>query len=293
MTQYDWRGGVLDPALLYRPPRKTVHATPIVAPTGYLTLQSAAFQQSEGSRLPFNVLCGDDPPTVIDGYGLWTVIPRPLRLGIPIPQGFNPARMQWNVRFGIWDGSLGTPGWDTSNQAGAVVEDQIDTLDWMAGGGFRGGPSPVVYIDSYRNDGGNFLRTNLIPPQYHGIPWIIDTGITWGTSMRTRLGSRVFQEAAFTTMAYSSALGTHKPPSEKHGLSGGFFKTSKQTDTARKIAASRTGQVPTALVEDLARKICKAPQNNPIHKTRINMERRSINWKIPPNLDVWVPAHNT
>lgn len=274
--------------------RKSQKVQPVTPANGYLTIQANAFQKNAGGRVPFSVLCGEEPPTVIDGYGQWTVIPRPLRQGIPIPQGFNPARMQWNVRFGIWDGSLGFSGWDKSEQAGTVVESQTDTLDWMAGGRFTGGPSPIVYIDSFRNDKGKAIRTNLIPSKYHGIAWVIDTGIQWGTSYRNFLGSRIYQEASFTTEAYSSALGSNKPPTAQYGLAGGFFNTTHNVHTAREIAANRTSQLPPALVESLARKICKAPQNNPIGKhSHINLERRSIDWPIPDNLPVWVPAHNT
>src|ERR1700757_2276383 len=83
-------------------------------------------RQSEAPKV-FSAVCGDNPPTIVGGYGKWTVIDRPLRQGVTVPTGFDPARVQVNIRFGVWDGSLGFNGWDTSVAAAEQNETYIDT----------------------------------------------------------------------------------------------------------------------------------------------------------------------
>lgn len=274
-------------------PKSPTHAHQIPLSASYLSFQSYAFQTNAAgghNNRQFNVLCGDNPPTIVDGYGQWTVINRPLRQGLTIPQGFNPAKLQIDLRFGVWDGRFGFNGWDTSHTAALSVEGDIDDLHWMAGGNELGGPSPVVYIDSYRPDNGVAVRTDLMPRQYRGVPWIIDSGVTWGNSLRDRYGSRIYQEASLTVMGYTAPAGAQRPPTQQSRLSGGFFKTNGQAHTARGIAAASSSQTPVALVETLARNILKDPRNNPCRGTRLKLERRGIDWKIPPGKDVWVPA---
>lgn len=276
------------------PKRSSPKVRPIPNSASYLSFQSYAFQtNSAGAHngRQFNVLCGDDAPAIVDGYGQWTVINRPLRQGLTIPQGFNPAKIQLNIRFGCWAGEFGFNGWDTSHTAALYVEQCIDDLHWMAGGNALGGPSPVVYIDSYRPDGTGVVRSDLMPRQYRGVPWIIDSGITWNASLRDRFGSRTYQEAQFTVMGYTAPAGAQRPPVEKTRQSGGFFKTNNQIHTARRIAASNSSQSPPALVESLARTILKDPRNNPCRGTRLSLGRRSIDWKIPPGTEVWVAQH--
>lgn len=275
--------------------RKTVpRVTPVALAASYLTFQSWAFQknaQGGHNHRMFNVLCGDNPPTIVDGYGIWTVINRPLRQGLTIPQGFNPAKLKIEIRFGIWDGQFNFSGWDTSQAAAKQVESNIDDLHWMAGGNSLGGPSPAVYIDSYRPDQGKTVRTDLMPPQYVGVPWVIDSGIEWGNSLRDKYGSRIYQEASFTVMGYNAPAGGASLPPEKTRLSGGFFKTTNTIKTARGIAASNSSESPVAGIESLARSICKSSRNNPCKGTRIKLERRSIDWVITPGTDVWVDSH--
>lgn len=270
-------------------------ALPVI-PLGasYLTFQSYAFQvNSSGGHNNrfFNALCGDDPPTITDGYAKWTTIDRPLRQGVTVPQGFNPAQLKISIRMGIWDARFDYHGWDTSARAAAEVEANVDDLHWMAGGNALAGPSPIVYVDSYRTDTKTTTRSRLMPRQYWGVGWVINGGIEWGTSYRHRNGSRIYQEAVFTMLGYSS-LGV-SPPAQQHKYAGGFFKTNAQNRTALAIAASQSGHTPPALQENLARAILKSPRNNPCHGTRVKLERRSMTWQMPLHLDVWVPSHHT
>lgn len=260
----------------------------------YLTISSKAFQtnaQGGHNANYLEVLCGDNPPTIVDGYGQWTIIPRPLRQGLTVPQGFNPAKLKIEVRFGVWDGRFQFHGWDTRPIAAQYVEDSIDSLHWMAGGNELGGPSPVVWIDSYRLSAGKTVPTDLMPKQYRGVPWIIDSGINWNDSLRDRQGSRIYQEADFTVTGYTIPTGGPPAPTKSAASDGGFFKTNAQVRTTFGIASSSSAHVIESYYESLARTICKDPRNNPCRGTRLKLERRGIHWEIPPAVDVWVPTH--
>lgn len=275
-----------------------------IAPAAsYLSFQSYAFQtNAAGSHntRQFVALCGDEPPAIVDGYGKWNVIDRPLRQGLTIPTGFNPAKLQINIRIGVWDGRFNFDGWDTGHRPFApyderpadYVETCCDDLHWMAGGNELGGPSPIVYIDSYRMDKQQIVRTFLMPKPYRGVPWIIDSGINWGKSLRNQWGTRIYQEANFTVMGYTAPAGQHRPPVQKTRGAGGFYKTTSQVRTALQIAVATSSPLATALVEGYARGILEAPQNNPCHGSpRIKLERKHITWKIPVGVSVWVPSH--
>jgi len=270
-------------------------APPLLPPIpnpAYITIQAESFSRNKRGQHNFvevSALCGDDPPKITDGYAKWNVIDRPLRQGVTVPAGFNPAQMAISLRLGIWDGRFNHGGWDVSADAAQAVETMVDDLHWMAGGNFEAGPSPIVRVKSLTGRGNN--QTFLVPRQYWGVGWVINGGIEWGNSLRHRNGSRLYQEATFTLLGYTS-LGGHPPP-VKTVLGGGFFKTSPQIRTALGIAASRSSRSPQAYHETLARRILRHPRNNPCHRSRIKLERRSIHWQMPPTgLDVWVPEHN-
>ncbi len=270
----------------------------------FITMQSWAFQRNKQgghNQRQFNALCGDNPPTITDGYGKWAVIDRPLRQGVSIPQGFNPARVKVELRFGIWDGRfkkrdangiLRGSGWDTSDTAAAEVESNIDDLHWMAGGNALAGPSPVVYMDAYSINDNGLVRTDLTPRQYRGVPWVIDGAtMTWGSSLRHQNGSRLFQDASFELLGYSPVQGGATAPVQQTRLAGGFFVTNDTVNTALGIAASNSSRAPDALWQSLATKLINDPRNNPCRGTRLRLERRSIYWVIPSGTAVWTPNH--
>jgi hypothetical protein len=260
----------------------------------YLTFQSFAFQfnrQHSHNHRQFRVLCGDNPPTIIDGYGKWAVIDRPLRQGLTVPQGFNPAKLKVEIRFGIWDGRFGFDGWDTSSTASGEVEKNIDDLHWMAGGNALSGPSPLVYMDSYNLRKGTAVRNDLVPKQYRGVPWIISDGIEWGPSLRHREGGRIYQDATFNVMGFSSEKSANPSIPEQTRLAGGYFQTNGTYRTTYSIAAAHSSRTPEVMLEYLARKICKQDRNNPVRGTTLHLSRRSIYWQMPLGIDVWVPSH--
>lgn len=263
-----------------------------VPAAAYLTFQGSAFSRNKsgGHNLrEVNALCGDDPPMITDGYAKWTVIDRPLRQGVTVPQGFNPAQMKVSIRLGVWDARFDRRGWDTSARAAQAVEDDVRNLHWMAGGNFEAGPSPIVYVDSYQ-DVGRGTRSHLVPRDYWGVGWVINAGIDWGNSLRHSNGSRIYQEATFTLLGYT-ALGT-PPPAHKHTEGGGFFKTTAHARTALAIAAAASGHAPEALLRSLAQTILQSPRNQPCRGSRVSLQRRVITWKMPIGLSVWVPDHH-
>ena len=246
----------------------------------YLSFQGIGF--SSGKVHPFDVLCGKDPPTITDGYGKWSTLDRPLQRGLTIFQGYDPAQMTVSMIFG----SFTAGGWQQDDTTGIAVEADIGVLEWMGGSNFQIGPPPVVYVFSYLAGGGP-AQTDLIPPQYAGIPWVVASGgLTWGQAWRNPNGYRIYQEATVTLINY---LNLNAPPVADTSAKGSYFKTRKGRDTALLIAAAALS--PTVDQQSLARSILSVAQNNPIKGTTVKMRRRSISWVIPNGISVWVPAH--
>src|SRR5581483_6732395 len=160
----------------------------------YLSFQGVGF--SSGYRQSFDVLCGDNPPTVTAGYANWTNVKRPLQRSLTIFEGYEPATMTVEVRFGQW---ANNGSWQTDDTAGQKNENDIGKLEWMAGSNFQQGPSPAIYVWSHSTQGGD---TDLIPRQYRGLPWIISGGVQWGKSIRNPNGYRIWQDATFTLENY-------------------------------------------------------------------------------------------
>lgn len=255
----------------------------------YLNLAAAAFQKNKEGKhneRQFYALCGANPPTITAGYGKWNVVDRPLRQGVTIPTGFDPAKLHVQLLFGVWDGRFNFSGWDKSKFAGQAVEQDIDDLHWMAGGNSLGGPSPNIYIWSGKRDN----QTRLVPKQYWNVGWVVTGGITWGQSWRNRFGDRIYQEAEFDLLGYS---GVKNPgPKIKSVTDGGYFTTTAAVRTAYGIAAAQSSHSSADNIEILARRILAQGRNNPCHGSRVKLERRSVHWKMPIHLKVWVPQHH-
>lgn len=246
----------------------------------YLSIQGVAF--TSGYRQGFDVLCGPNPPTVTGGYAKWAELQRPLSDSLTIFQGRGASALSINVIFGQWDSSN---GWYQDDGTGASIEKAIGKLEWMAGSNFHFGPSPAVYIYSHSNQGGD---TDLVPPQYAGMPWIISDGVQWGTAYRNRNGFRIWQEATFTVKNY---LNLSAPPKPDLNAAGGYFISRAGRDTALLIAGSPSTNSPTVHHQGLARRILADPKNNPCKGTAIKLARRHVYWQIRHKTAVWVPGH--
>lgn len=233
----------------------------------------------------FDVLSGDQPPTVTDGYAQWGQVQRPLRIGLIVYTGRNPISMQVSCRFMLFDKH---GGWLTDDDAGLGVEEQIRLLEWMAGQTAVTGPSPRVWVTTYDAHG---QTAPLVPFIYQGAsastpkffaggtetPWVI-TALSWDTApVRNRAGYRVRQDATVTLTYYLPPQGskTDNSPRPK----GITVRSKPGADTALEIARNVPGFIPQAL----ATAIVQAPQNS---KLRL----RGVNQKIKHGKKVFVPA---
>lgn len=245
----------------------------------------------------FSVLSGDQPPTVVGGYAQYATIPRPLRRGLTLFQGYDPMSLQVSVRFikfdstGSWITDTGVVG---GVGAGATIENEIAILEWMAGESINVGPSPFVYLSTFDGSGNS---VPLIPFEYqttspnqpaafgggNPAPWII-TGLSWDASpIRNTDGYRIRQDATVTVQYYQAPGG--QPTSSKgrgKARSKSITVTSKANDdTPLKIARHQK----THDAQTLAEAIKNAPQNK-------DLQLRSIHSKIKHGKKVTVPSGN-
>lgn len=235
----------------------------------------------------FDVLAGDQPPTIVDGYAQWAQVPRPLRTGLIVYTGRNPTSMQVAVRFALFDRQ---GSWLRNDASGLIVEEQIEILEWMAGESIEVGPSPLVYLSTYDAAG----NTNpLIPFEYQNgtksVPkifgdrnyaprWVI-TALAWDTSpIRNANGYRVRQDATVTATMYEAPPGAPKHRGQPRPR-GRMVVSRPGRDTALKIARS----VPAQDASKTATAIIQAPQN-------ANLHLRSVNQQVKHGKRVFVPA---
>jgi hypothetical protein len=233
----------------------------------------------------FDVLAGDTPPTIVDGYAQWAPAALPLRVGLIVYTGRSPVAMQVAVRFMQFD-SYGS--WLTDDTAGLAVEKQIELLEWMAGESIQVGPSPLVYLSTYD---GNGNTTPLIPFEYQTVtsnvpaifgggdaaPWVV-TALAWDPDpVRTANYYRIRQDATVTLTLYNAPAGASSTPNLPRPKA--IRVTSRPgADTALTIARS----VPSNDVPKLAAAIMVAPQN-------AQLRLRSVNYPIAYGKTVYVP----
>lgn len=250
----------------------------------------------------FAALCGEDEPKITGGYAEWHAIKRPLRRGITVFDGYSPAKMEVNIRFGVWRDHLTDAqarakvrsGWDTSTAAGQQVETDIASLEWMAGAHRAAGQSPYVYVNTLGNAGGT---TALVPLEYQntrGItggladpslwPWVIDGGVEWGKAWREQNGYRTYQEAKIGLMAFE---GFSSPP--QFQVAGSYFKSKPGRDDPLLIAGAPSSHA--LYVDALAQRIIDDPKNNPITGHKFKLKNRGKRGNIPHGYEVWVPVH--
>lgn len=268
------------------PPGKRPPLGPVITDRRrYIHFYGEAFSNAADNQ-SFDVLAGDQPPTVTDGYAQWAQVQRPLRTGLVVYTGRNPISMQVSVRFMLFDKQR---SWLISDAAGVIVEEQIALLEWMAGEGIDVGPSPIVYLTTYDGVG----NTNpLIPFQYQNgtksVPaffgdhsyaprWVI-TGLTMDTSpIRTANGYRVRQDATVTATMYEAPAGS--PARGQPRPKGKTVVSRAGADTALKIARTVPAQDPWKT----ATAIIQAPQNASLHL-------RLVNQTVKHGKRVYVPA---
>jgi hypothetical protein len=174
----------------------------------------------------FNVLAGDTPPTITDGYARITVLDRPQRTGLSVFTGYNPMVLRVPIRFEAIDEH---GGW--LDASGVEIEKDIKLLEQMAGRGqFQGegvGAPPILNVTTTNADG---VYTSLIPDslqvQRAGAPistqwWV--SSIEWDDeALRNRAGNRIRQLAVVELTEYvkpaavtASAAARHKTKHKK------------------------------------------------------------------------------
>lgn len=244
-----------------------------------------------GETRKFDVLCGQNPPTPTGGYAEWTDVPRPLQRPITVPKDFTALTMTCDVIFGSWLGQYGLPqGWQQDDNTGQRVEQDISSLEWMAGAGgnngIKSGQAPWVYVTAY-SKANDKAQSGLIPVRYRGLPWTV-TNLQWGQSWRNSSAYRIYQEATITLTNFLSLTPAGTVPTRE---GGSWFVSSPGRDTALSIAASPSIASPTVDLQTVARSILTASENNPCKGTRIRLKRRSVNWTIRHGVHIYVPAH--
>ena len=228
----------------------------------------------------FDVMAGDTPPTVVDGYGQYAVVDRPLQRGDLQFTGYNPVSLQIPVRFITFDKS-GT--WLRDNAAGANIERDIRILEYMGGIGLAYGRPPLAFVSTYDNRG---QTVPLIPFQYQpgapkapilgqSMPWSV-TGIDWGNSVRNSDQYRVWQEATVTIQHAQLGIGTVTKLLPRADVLIVF--SAPGSDTALKISRTVPSTDPYTLAQDLIA--------SPHNKT---LQLRGINQMIKHGRRVYVP----
>ena len=257
---------------------------PTIAPASNVFLSFTGVGFSTGTQRSFEAIAGANPPTITGGYAQWESVKRPLQRSLTIFQGYDPVQMTVDIIFGSW-----LDGWDTSDTGGQTVENNIAVLEWMGGSNFHVGPSPVVYVWSYSNQGG---QSDLIPRQYQSTkksqyPWII-TGLRWGQAWRNTNGYRVWQEATITLENY---LNLSPAPAADTSSKGGYFTSRAGRDTPLLIAGAPTVKSPMEDHQILAGRICQASENNPIKGSNVRLNGKGKQFKIRHGLKVYIPGH--
>lgn len=174
----------------------------------------------------FNVLAGDNPPTITDGYAKINTIDRGQRTGLSTFVGYNPMVLRVPVRFEATDRE---GNW--LDASGAQIEKDIKLLEQMAGRGqFQGegvGSPPIIKVTT-TGAKGNYL--SLIPDSLQKqrpgaavstLWWI--SGIEWDEdALRNDVGNRLRQLAVIELTEYvkpaqvtASAAARHKAKKTK------------------------------------------------------------------------------
>src|SRR5215831_13826354 len=107
--------------------------------------------------LSVTVLRGNDPPQITDGYGGWTVVDRPRRVGYAYWAGINPIKLKLPCLIDDWQGHHS-------------IEDDIGALARMAQPPVGGGSDPPT------------LDVDGALPRRDIDRWVIES-LEWGTNV--------------------------------------------------------------------------------------------------------------
>lgn len=229
------------------------------------------------AQYAFTVLADESAATITGGFAKWAVIDRPQRVGMTVLQGYDPLVMDVPILF---DNVVPQPDKD--------VERCIQILMWMAGrgklfasdghiGASGQGDSPIVNVYSASSNG---RETAMIPPDAHGIDWVV-TGLAFDPNpLRDRGGRRIRQAVTVTLTQHSGSPGTSLDSAAvraraRKSLDGQFvhFPVTAAHNTIRKITTFAAHNPSPAA----AREVLKANK----HKLRLGP---SIDAPLIPHL---------
>lgn len=243
----------------------------------------------------FTVLAGQGSPQVTQGIGAKAnVIDRARRLGYTVPYGYDPIGLDVPIQF-----ESVVPGWKASSGTGSPqsIENDIQVLYWMGGrgklyaekaeggvGAAAQGDPPIVRVASFF--GGGKAQSNLIPPDLHGVDWIV-AAVVWDNSdtgsIRNAHGDLVRQAASVSLLEYSPAPGavfaspTVRAKNRNPATAGSkVYRTTAAIDTIALVLQHYAHNTTTA-----ARKLTLSA----------NAKLKVTSWSkhLPPNTPVTVP----
>ena len=258
---------------------------------------------AEVNTYQFFVLAGDGAPTITAGFVKLNVIDRPQRKGFTVPAGYDPITLSVPVQFESWvsqpPGQSAIYSEDAAGNDG-TVETDIQKLEWMAGRGklysafFAGqvgapatGDPPLVTVRSIDGSG---RETNLIPPNLHGLDWIV-ASITYDTSpLRGPSGNRRRQAATVTLTEFVAAAGT--------GLDSPSTRA-KARSTQASYGTYLTVGATSAL--NTIGKLTETYASNPTFQTKLavlafnkaKLNVKSVNQVLPAGTVVLIPSQFT
>lgn len=201
------------------------------------------------SGLQVTCLRGEEPPTITDGYGGWTVNDRPRRIGYPFWPGVNPLKMKVPCLFDGW-------------AKGVNVEDGIGTLARMGQPvGGTGSQPPILNVI------GAVPRPDIDRWVVESMEW--GSNVIWGFGpsgatkrFRQDVIVNLIQYIAATPLRHRSKLPSGRPhPKHK-------FHRVKRGETLSKISSIEYGAA------KWWRDIAKANKIRDPHKLKIGRNLR-------------------
>lgn len=182
---------------------------------------------------------GETAPKVIDGYAQWTLVSRKRRKALLEFSGKNPLAVEVPFVIDKWDQWVKDSTDETEDRnIGLLVEDQIRTLETLAGRTARGSNEPPKLLW--------FANAPHDTADHPGMLWVIES-LEWGDSVRGGGGNRIRQWGTLVLREWvgdvfiSSAAEIAREKAKDKGLSGGGTYKIRKGDTLKNIARQKLG----------------------------------------------------
>lgn len=228
------------PVVLRQYPQPTTEGgqkAELAAELGPYVLQEVGFfgHTLTGEAKSFTVLAGEGAPTPTEGWVKLQKVQRFQRTSVTVPEGYDPYVLTVPLLFDA-----------VARTIRRNVEQDIQTLEWMAGRSPRGepkGPPPLVMV--YSTDSAGNL-TNLVPKQFQTVPgasqqWYVGPIALDPNPLRNRPGDRIRQAATVTlTEAVNTEQSVQEARAKREEVKGKFrvVHSTKAANTIKKVAVS-------------------------------------------------------